>query len=215
MTKLVVGLLLQGLLCVGRVIISEVAAHTDTPWYDYVELHNTDNFAVDISGWGFSQTSANRAQNTFPSGFVLRPLEYRSLDLLSMWGTRISKQQANVYLSDLVGGTYTFDLALASTFNTFSYCWWVASEGDDDFPGCHASQAFASRYPLIGPWVISEVGLVAASGSCQYVKLTGFRGNQESLFPTGTTYLKGRAGFPAWLRFKDRVGKPKPSPTHQ
>ena len=62
---------------VNNIIINEVLAHADYPLYDSIELYNTTNAAVDISGWYLSDTSGDLKKYRIPNGTVLGPYEYR------------------------------------------------------------------------------------------------------------------------------------------
>lgn len=53
------------------------AQATDGQFYDYMELHNTTDQAVDLSGWFVSDSLDAPANWRLPDGFVLQPGEYR------------------------------------------------------------------------------------------------------------------------------------------
>ena len=67
----------------GSVRINEVVASNattladdDGDYEDWIELHNTGDEAVDLSGWGLSDRFANLFKWTFPEGAVLWPDDY-------------------------------------------------------------------------------------------------------------------------------------------
>jgi len=41
---------------IGDVVVNEVLSHTDYPWTDTIELHNTTGNAIDVSGWYLSDS---------------------------------------------------------------------------------------------------------------------------------------------------------------
>lgn len=57
----------------AKIVISETVAHTDPPYYDYIELHNTKSEPVDISGLGLSESGSQRDQIVLPQGTILGP----------------------------------------------------------------------------------------------------------------------------------------------
>ncbi|MGA2062707.1 MAG: lamin tail domain-containing protein, partial [Thermoguttaceae bacterium] len=55
------------------VVVNEVLSHTDYPLYDSIELYNTTNAAVNISGWYLSDSSDDYKKYRIPDGTVLAP----------------------------------------------------------------------------------------------------------------------------------------------
>ena len=53
-------------------VVNEVLAHDDYPLYDSIELYNTTNAAVNISGWYLSDSSDDYKKYRIPDGTVLR-----------------------------------------------------------------------------------------------------------------------------------------------
>ena len=62
---------------INGVVVNEVLTHDDYPLYDSIELYNTTNAAVNISGWYLSDSSDDYKKYRFPDGTVLAPYEYR------------------------------------------------------------------------------------------------------------------------------------------
>ena len=61
-------------LSAGKLIVSEMVTHTDPPYYDYLEIHNTDGLAsLDASGYALSESSANPTEIVLPAGTILAP----------------------------------------------------------------------------------------------------------------------------------------------
>ena len=61
---------------INGVVVNEVLSHTDYPLYDSIELYNTTNAAVNISGWYLSDSSDDYKKYRIPDGTVLAPYEY-------------------------------------------------------------------------------------------------------------------------------------------
>ncbi len=53
------------------VVINEVLAHTDEPELDTIELHNTNETAIDVSGWYLSDSAADFFKFAIPQGTVI------------------------------------------------------------------------------------------------------------------------------------------------
>ncbi|MCA9245594.1 MAG: lamin tail domain-containing protein [Planctomycetales bacterium] len=63
----------------GDVVINEVLAHTDLPQFDAIELFNTTNAAIDLSGWYLSDATDYR-KFRIPAGTLLAAGEYLVFD---------------------------------------------------------------------------------------------------------------------------------------
>ena len=61
---------------IHEVVVNEVLSHTDPPLYDSIELYNTTDAAVNISGWYLSDSSDDYKKYRIPDGTVLAPYEY-------------------------------------------------------------------------------------------------------------------------------------------
>ena len=61
----------------GSVVVNEVLSHADYPLYDSIELYNTTNAAIDISGWYISDAGDKLKKYRIPNGTLLGPYEYR------------------------------------------------------------------------------------------------------------------------------------------
>ncbi|MCA9212788.1 MAG: lamin tail domain-containing protein [Planctomycetales bacterium] len=58
------------------VVVNEVLSHTDLPQVDSIELYNTTNTAIDISGWFLSDSASNLLKYKIPAGTVIQPNGY-------------------------------------------------------------------------------------------------------------------------------------------
>ena len=62
---------------IADVVVNEVLSFEDYPLSDSIELYNTTNVAVNISGWYLSDSSDDYKKYRIPDGTVLAPYEYR------------------------------------------------------------------------------------------------------------------------------------------
>lgn len=53
------------------VVINEIMAHSDPPFEDAIELHNTGNAAVDLSGWYLTDSADDLTRFRIPDGTVI------------------------------------------------------------------------------------------------------------------------------------------------
>jgi len=65
---------------VSDIVINEVLAHTDLPQRDSIELYNTSDVDIDISGWYISDSSSNYIKYQIPSGTILSANGYIVFD---------------------------------------------------------------------------------------------------------------------------------------
>jgi hypothetical protein len=62
------------------VVVNELLSHSDPPALDAIELLNTTNNTVDISGWYVSDARENYRKYRIPAGTLLGPGQYLVLD---------------------------------------------------------------------------------------------------------------------------------------
>ena len=62
----------------GNIVINEVLTHTDLPLEDAIELYNTADSAVDISGWYLSDDRADLRKFRIPDGTVVPARGYKT-----------------------------------------------------------------------------------------------------------------------------------------
>ena len=60
----------------AKIYINEVLSHTDPPLWDSIELHNPNDFPVDIGGWLLSDSRLSYQKYRIPAGTVLGPDQY-------------------------------------------------------------------------------------------------------------------------------------------
>jgi hypothetical protein len=163
----------------SKIVISEVLTHTDEPYYDYIELHNNGKSAVDVGGWFVSNKKQNPRLKTIPRKTVIQPGQYITVPFKSP--NRLNKKKEKVTLSrlDSTGQMVEVDDAkVPSSLNHMVYQRWENSQGDSDLVVAFPTQNFASRYPIVGPFVISEIRFAHPPTRQQYVRITCIRGTR-------------------------------------
>lgn len=93
----------QGRSAASGVVITEILAHTDLPATDTIELFNSSDQPVDISGWWLSDDSNDYQQFQIPSNTILASGAYLTFDE-SDFGFRLSSAGESVYLTQSSGG---------------------------------------------------------------------------------------------------------------
>ena len=61
-----------------NVLINEVLTHTDLPLEDAIELYNASGVAVDLSGWGLSDSRRDLRKFRIPDGTIIPPYGYQT-----------------------------------------------------------------------------------------------------------------------------------------
>jgi hypothetical protein len=100
------------------------------------------------------------------------PGEYRSIDLLKLSGNRINKRKDHVWFTSADNETLD-DWRVESTINGYSFSRHVSSVGDTWIAPTLPTQGFVERYPVVGPFVMSRIGILPVS--CQFVRITNIR----------------------------------------
>jgi hypothetical protein len=190
----------------GDVVINEVLAHSDAPpSIDWIELHNTTNTEIDISGWFLSDNDSNLMKYQIANSTAIAAkgyiVFYEDLHFGSGSGDpgsyipfAISENGETVYLSSGVPGELTLtdyreqedfgasepDVAFGrhykSSTGTFNF---VAMSSNT--PGA------ANAYPKVGPVVISEIMYHPQNnGDAEYVELVNISGAPVTLYDLAT-----------------------------
>lgn len=63
-------------LLLTNVVVNEVLAHSDTPFEDAIELHNTSDQPVNLGGWFLSDTPGDLKRYRIPDNTVIQPRGY-------------------------------------------------------------------------------------------------------------------------------------------
>jgi hypothetical protein len=189
----------------GAIVINEVLTHTDDLIYgDWIELHNTTDANINISGWFISddrdnlkkyeiQPSDPRA--TVPAnGYVVFNVveDFRNLsDPGSHFQFGLSELGETVYLSsgssgELAGG-YCIDEDFKAAENDVTFGRYIkspASANDVDFVAMASpTKGYANSDPNVGPVVISEIMYHPPSnGYAEYIELHNITAGAVGLY---------------------------------
>jgi hypothetical protein len=175
-----------------QIVISEVLAHTDSPFEDAIEVQNTGSNAVAIGNWWISNSQRDLKKFRVPAGTILAPGAFRvfyenqfNLDGTGQ-GTNFTLNSArgdDVFLSeaDAVGNLtgYRAQVEFDATENAAAMGRFLTSLGTDFVP--MASRTFgadnpasvvdfrtgaglSNSYPRVGPIVINEIMYHPVSG---------------------------------------------------
>ena len=155
------------------VVISEILSHTDYPDTppDFIELQNISQSAVDISGWGLSDSRKNFMKYIFPTGTVIQPggflvvTDFEFNDESNpncQTPFRLNSYEGdNAYLTQAISGKqtgYRCQLHFGAAPNNFSFIRTVNSDGIIRYPLAEYPTMDATNAPVkIGPIVINEI----------------------------------------------------------
>ncbi len=150
---------------IENIVVNEVLTNTDPPLLDSIELYNTTNAAVNISGWYLSDSSGDLKKYRIPEGTVIGPYGYLVLTE-EQFGSYFSLSSAGeeVWLveADASGNlTYFADhVEFPAAINGESFGRWPNGAGDL-YPLVNRTFGQANdsggNAPRIGPLLISEV----------------------------------------------------------
>ena len=184
----------------GSVVINELLANSQAETSDWIELYNTTDTAIDLSGWFLSDAASTLTKYEIPSGTVLSAGGYLVLYADEMFGNAeaagsheafaLSRDGETVYLHSGAGGALTgyseaekFD-ASASGVSQGRH---RKSTGSYNFVALSAATpGAANATPAVGPVVISEImyhpsGMAAA----EYVELVNIGSTPVTLYDEG------------------------------
>jgi hypothetical protein len=158
----------------GSVVINELEAKVSTPNTTWIELANTTNAPIDISGWFLSNDSSALKKYQFPAGSIIAANGYLLLNEQTSYGQTVGNPAALVPFTLDGDGANTINLSQADGAGTLlgyreiqdysaadvgqSLGRVLKSNGGTDFaiqksptPGA------ANTGPVVGPVVINEV----------------------------------------------------------
>lgn len=166
----------------STVIINELLAHTDLPEVDTVELYNSGDEAVDISGWFLSDKSTELNRFTIPDGTVLLAKGYQLFTTLD-WSSAFefnSEGGEGVYLASATASGfltgYQHGFEFQATPNGVTLGRHLTSEGKEYFPMQAApSLGSPNAGPWVGPLIISQIDWHAAAPFIEIMNV-GVRG---------------------------------------
>jgi len=154
---------------IGSITVNEVLAHSDGGVEDWIELLNTTDQDIDISGWFLSDSDNNLTKYQIAPDTVLSPGEFLVLDEVNDFGPlvdpvngfRLSELGDDVYLSSNAGGLpggYREHARFPATLNGQTVGRHVNSIGDVDFTHLVApSKGFPNFLPFVGDLTVNEI----------------------------------------------------------
>ena len=180
----------------GDVVINEVLAHSNDDPNDWIELHNTTDGIIDITGWFLSDKASNLMKYQIPAATI--PAHgYIVFTQDAHFGSefKLSENGETVYLSsgldiygNLTGYRQQEDFGASEAGVAFGrYC---KSTGTYNFvamsentPG-PSYEGAANAYPEVGPIVINEIMYNPGPGrhSEEYIELYNLSGSAETLY---------------------------------
>lgn len=189
----------------GAVVINEVLAHSHDEASDWIELYNTTDAAIDISGWYLSDSRENPFKYEIAAGTMIGPGEYLVLHQDLHFGLAgnpgvyepfaLSENGETIYLSSAQDGSQTGyreveDFGASLTGISFGR-YYKASTGNYNFVAMdHATPGAANAYPKVGPVVISEImynpdwltGGAYTNDQYEYIELQNMSDESMTLF---------------------------------
>ncbi|MCA9264315.1 MAG: lamin tail domain-containing protein, partial [Planctomycetales bacterium] len=157
----------------GAIVINEVLTHTDAATGDWIELLNTSDVSVDLSGWFVSDDPGEIQKYAIPSGTNLGPGEFLVLDRTQHFGNAIdpgtlvpfglSELGDEVVLSSVVPGTtelggYRVSVSFAGADKETTFGRHVNSAGYVDFVATVApTPGSGNSAPVVAGLVMNEL----------------------------------------------------------
>ncbi|MBN2473626.1 MAG: lamin tail domain-containing protein [Pirellulales bacterium] len=155
------------------IVVNEVLSHTDDPWTDAIELHNTTGTAIDVSGWYLSDSSGLYQKFRIPAGTNIAAGGYLVFDEDSFNPTPLNPGPTDFALD----GAHGDDVWLLETDATGTLLSFVDHV---EFPAARSGESFgrwpngagdlvpmiertldpaqgANSGPRVGPILISEI----------------------------------------------------------
>jgi hypothetical protein len=153
----------------GAVVINELLANSPGNSPDWIELYNTTDAAIDISGWFLSDSGTDLTKYEIPVGTVIPPDGYIVFYEDRHFGNpgltapfALSGDGERVYLSSAQNGVLTGyrqeeDFGASETGVSFGR-YYKQSTGNYDFVAMSENTpGSANSYPKVGPIVINEI----------------------------------------------------------
>lgn len=194
-----------GTLIPGDIVINELLAHSDTLLYDWIELHNTTDNAINIGGWFLSDSDANNlsrmkyeiaAGTTIdPNGYVVfyenvhfgnpadagcnTPFQYSENGETAFLQSGQAGALTGYYVEEDFGASEP-DVAFGRYYKTSTDSYnFVAMSSNT--PGS------ANAYPKVGPIVINEIMYhPQLNPDAEYVELLNISGSSVTLYDYST-----------------------------
>ena len=169
----------------GSVVINELLAHTDASAVgDWVELHNTTVYDIDVSGWWLSDSEGAPYKYRIGDGTVLAGGGFLVFDTTNHFGAAggsnafaFSEYGESVVLSSALDAQghptgYRDIRGFGASERERTFGRHVRSDGDEVFVTQKAvTPGAANAGPRVGPLVISEILYAPASNETEYVEV--------------------------------------------
>jgi len=181
----------------GSIVINEILAHSHAEDTDWIELHNTTDQPIDISGWFLSDEPDNPAMYRIAADTVVDANGYALFYETDHFGNpddpgalktfALSEEGETLFLRSAERGALT-GYAVRETFgpsNTgVSMGRYEKSIDTFNFVALtEPTPGYANAAPLVGPVVISEIMYHPAdNGSAEYVELTNITDHTVVLY---------------------------------
>jgi hypothetical protein len=175
----------ESTLAAGWVVVNELYSNSDIAG-DWIELHNTTNSPIDISGWYLSDTSLNVTKYQIAAGTILAAGGYLVFDEFTSFGNANAPGVKTPFALSQSG-----DDAFISAANPFgvlsgygqaahfgaadpgvSFGRYITSTGSEDFTAMTTpTPGAANATPRVGPVVINELMYDPAVGGDEFIEL--------------------------------------------
>ena len=164
----------------NRIVVNEVLTHTDPPLKDSIELLNTTQQTINISGWLLSDTASDLAKYTFPTNTTIVPGAYLVLDESqfnpnptdpnSIGFALSSSKGDSVWLveADAQGKPLRFVDHIEFPLPGMGKLLGATNATGKPHPSSQSTLGAENALPRVGPLVVSEINYNPASGSAGY-----------------------------------------------
>jgi len=181
----------------GTVVINEVLAHSHAEASDWIELYNTTDSDIDISGWYLSDDSGQPFKYVIDDGTVIPAGGYRVFfehlhfrnplkpNCLEPFG--LSENGEEVVLTPVLGGVPTGNPEIqrfGASATGIAFGRYRTSTGQVHFVAMSTNTpGLPNAYPKVGPVVISEIMYnPAGDRDAEFVELHNITGQWVYLF---------------------------------
>ena len=181
----------------GGVIINEILAHSHAEAPDWIELYNTNSYAVNIGGWFLSDDAADLKKYEIPDTTIVGPhgyiVFYEDLDFgnpdspgaHSPFG--LSENGETLYLNSGSNGEltgYSDEEKFGASQTAVSFGRYQKSTGSYNFVAMsEITPGGPNAYPKVGPVVINEIMYnPPVNGDAEYVELLNISDSPVELY---------------------------------
>ena len=174
----------------GTVVINEVLAHTDTEPNDCIELYNTTDSTIDISGWFLSDNDYNLTKYEIPASTEITAGGYIVFTQDDDFGGSfsLSENGETICLSSGLAGEltgYREEESFGASDNNVSFGRHLKSTGTFNFVSMSSkTMGYSNAYPKVGPIVISEIMYNPATNNqnLEYIELHNIESSAITLY---------------------------------